>query len=231
MIIADKREKNSDVIAELKARGIEVKEEILGVGDYIIGNIILERKTISDFLSSMINKRLIEQLKTLNEVNFEEKGLILEGFEEESIFDRGNLSNNAIRGMILSILFDYKIPIIFTQDYLDTCDYLELLHKRLGKKKTQISLVSKPRFANIFEQQEFIVESFPGIGKVLAIEILKKFRSIKAFVNATEEELKKVPKLGAKKAAIIKKLIDSEYKTKEEIKNLSQSEQIKASQS
>ena len=220
MIIADKREKNSQVVAELKAKGIEVKEQLLDVGDYIIGNTIIERKTISDFISSMLNKRLLKQVLELKESDFENKLLILEGYEEEELYDRGNLNNNAIRGMLLSILLDHKIGIIFTKDWQDTTDFLELLLKRQKKKPREISLVAKPRFNNIFEQQEFIIESFPGIGKALAREILKKFKSIKAFVNANLSDLMSIKKLGEKKARKIKHLIEAEYKSKEEIEEI-----------
>ncbi|MEM1535449.1 MAG: ERCC4 domain-containing protein [Candidatus Pacearchaeota archaeon] len=212
MIIADKREKNSAIIAELKARGLEVEERLLPVGDYIIGNTIIERKNISDFISSMINKRLVRQLQDLKEAEIENKLLILEGFEEQELFGRGNLNDNAIRGMLLSILFDYKIPIIFTKNPEDSCDYLEVLYRRQGKKKTEISLVAKPRFSNIYEQQEFILESFPGIGKALAKEILSKFGSIKNFINANESELASIKKLGQAKARALRRLIEAEYK-------------------
>ncbi|MEM2707566.1 MAG: ERCC4 domain-containing protein [Candidatus Pacearchaeota archaeon] len=220
MIIADKREKNSLIISELKARGINVKEDILSIGDYIIGNIIIERKTISDFIASMINKRLIKQVINLKETEFENKLIILEGFDEEDIYGRGNLNDNAIRGMILSIILEHKIPIIFTKDYIDTANFLEVLYKRLKKKPREISLVSKPKFYTIYEQQEFIIESFPGIGKTLAREILKKFRTIKSFVNANISELMSVKKLGEKKARKIKNILETEYKTKEELKSI-----------
>ncbi|MEM2932687.1 MAG: ERCC4 domain-containing protein [Candidatus Pacearchaeota archaeon] len=210
MIIADKRERNSAIIAELKARGINIEEKVLPIGDYIVGNTIIERKSLNDFISSMLNKRLIKQLKDLKESKFKYKLIILEGLDEQELFGRGNLNDNAIRGMILSILIDYKIPIVFTKDFIDTCNYLEVLDKRTGKKKVEISLAVKPKFSNIFEQQEFILESFPGIGKITAREILKRFGTIKAFINADEEELAKIKKLG-KKAKIIKKIIESKY--------------------
>jgi Fanconi anemia group M protein len=212
MIVADKREKNSMIIAELKARQIAVEEAILPVGDYIIGNTIIERKTVDDFISSMLNKRLIKQIDELKASSYENKLILIEGIDEQELFGRGNLNDNAVRGMILSILLDHRIPIVFTKDFIDTCNYLEVLHKRLGKKKTEVSLVAKPRFANIFEQQEFIVESFPGVGKALAREILRKFGSIKNFVNASISDLMQIKKLGEKKARIIKRIVEAQYK-------------------
>jgi Fanconi anemia group M protein len=230
MIIADKRERNSLIIAELKARGLEVEERILDFGDYIIGNTIIERKTIDDFISSMINKRLLKQLKMLSESEFENKILILEGYEESDLYDRGELNNNAIRGMLLSIITNYKISLLFTKNLYDTIYFLEVLDKKFKKKPQEKSLIAKPKFFNIFEQQEFILESFPGIGKALARDILKKFKTIKNFVNASEYELRRIKKLGEKKARKIKQILETEYKSKEELESISNKnliEQIK----
>jgi len=58
-LIADLHEKNSLVAAELIELGVDVEFKHLKVADYIIGNVAVERKTISDFISSMINKRLL----------------------------------------------------------------------------------------------------------------------------------------------------------------------------
>ena len=64
-IIVDIREKNSLVASELVSLGCEIEFRHLEVGDYISGNTIIERKTYSDFIGSMINKRLLRQLENL----------------------------------------------------------------------------------------------------------------------------------------------------------------------
>ena len=55
-IIADYREKNSLVISELINLGVDVEIRELKVADYIVKDVAIERKTINDFVSSMINK-------------------------------------------------------------------------------------------------------------------------------------------------------------------------------
>ena len=66
-IIVDQREKNSLVAHELIHLGARIKFERLPVADYLIGNIAVERKTTSDFISSMINKRLLRQLEEIQQ--------------------------------------------------------------------------------------------------------------------------------------------------------------------
>ena len=60
-IIADHREKNSLVISELISLGCEVEIKHLKVADFLIKGIAIERKTVSDFINSMINKRMVRQ--------------------------------------------------------------------------------------------------------------------------------------------------------------------------
>ena len=60
-IVADIHEKNSLVLSQLKKSPlIRLEIKSLKIADYIIGNIAIERKTISDLIGSMISKRLIQ---------------------------------------------------------------------------------------------------------------------------------------------------------------------------
>jgi len=213
-IIADKREKNSLVIAELHDLGVEVELKHLTLSDYLISaEIAIERKTINDFINSMLNKRLLNQLRDLKQ-NYKCPLLIIEGIEEENLYSPSrhpNIHENAIRGMILTITTGFKIPILFTKDYKDTAVFLQLLAKRQVKPAKAISFAVKRKAFNISEQQQLIIESFPGIGPSLAKSLLKKFKSIKALANAKLKDLEKVQKLGKKKAAILKRLLEIRY--------------------
>lgn len=199
-IIADIHEKNSLVLSELQSnKQIELIVQSLKIGDYLLGNTIIERKTVNDFISSMLNKRLIQQLKQMQK--YKQQILIIEG-------DTKNFEDfktpNAIRGFILSILTNYQIPIIFTQDYEDTANYLIILAKQQLKPKTEHSFHHRiPK--TIPEQKQYILEAFPNIGPVTAKKLLKKFKTLTATLNATEEELDDILKSKAKK---IKELLN-----------------------
>src|SRR3989344_143033 len=103
-IIADYREKNSLVLSSLKNLGAEVETKELKVADYIVKDVAIERKTVKDFLSSMINKRLLKQIEELQQ--YKNKLLIIEGVEEQELYNDSpeGINGNAIRGFILSIL-------------------------------------------------------------------------------------------------------------------------------
>jgi len=214
-IIADIHEKNSLVIPELIEKGVEVEIKKLEIADYLISDeIAIERKTINDFISSMLSKRLVKQLRELKS-NYKKPLLIIESSDNHEIYTserHPNINKNAIRGMILSILLDFQIPIIMTKDYKETADFITLIIKKQEGPAKEISLKAKKHAFSIQEQQQIILESFPGIGPKTAKAILKQFKTIKAFANAPLEELKKIPKLG-KKADFVKLILETAYKS------------------
>jgi len=106
-IIVDVHEKNSLIIANLhNSKQVRLEIKSLKIGDYLIGNTIIERKTISDFINSMINKRLMQQFKQMKK--YKQQLLVIEG-DLEQLNDFKN--PNALRGFILSILiFQLFLP-------------------------------------------------------------------------------------------------------------------------
>jgi Fanconi anemia group M protein len=127
-IIADYREKNSCVISELVAKGVEVEMRNLAVADFVIGETAVERKTVSDFIGSMINKRLFRQLEEIKQ--YKNYFLIIEGD-----FDNVEFGNkNAVRGMLLAILTEYRVPILYSKDEKETAEFIFLLAKKEKKE-------------------------------------------------------------------------------------------------
>lgn len=204
-IISDVHEKNSLIISELKSSNqIRLEIKSLKIGDYLIGKTIIERKTVQDFISSMINKRLIQQLRQMKK--YKQQILIIEGIDEQELYrEDTKLNPNAIRGFILSIIINHQIPIIFTQNYKDTVKYLMILAKQQLKLKTETTLHHRiPK--KIKEQKQYILEAFPNIGPATAKKLLKKFKTINKTLNATEQELQKILK---SKTENFKKLLEN----------------------
>ena len=114
-LIIDYREKNSLVPSELLNLGFVLDFKELKVADYIVKDVAIERKTVDDFVSSMINKRLFRQLEELQ--SYKKKLLIIEGMEERELYsENSGVNQRAIKGFLLSILLNYNVPIIFTKD-------------------------------------------------------------------------------------------------------------------
>ena len=216
-IIVDQRERTSGIVKELVKKNIKIEIRQLVIADFVIqtkdseGKLIdvgIERKTTNDFLNSIIDKRLITQLIALKE-NFQLPLLIIEG--SENIYSLRNFHPNSIRGMLASIAIDFQIPILFTRNIKDTAALLAIMVKRLEKPIKNISLLKKRKPLTLKEQQEYLIESLPGIGPTLSKSLLKRFKTVKRVINAKESRLIKTKKLGPKKIEEIKKVVESEY--------------------
>ncbi|MAG79021.1 hypothetical protein CMI40_01450 [Candidatus Pacearchaeota archaeon] len=206
-IIVDYRERNSLVPSELISLGFHVEFKALKIADYIVNDVVIERKTVTDFISSIINRRLLSQIIDLQQ--YENKLLIVEGIDEQELYnnseERIGMNPNAIRGFLLSILLKYKIPLIFTKNYEDTAKFISVLSK---KKSKEIPLNVRKKSFNKKEQMQYILESFPGIGPTTSKKLLEKFKTIKEIINAPYEDLQKI--IG-KKAEILRKIINETY--------------------
>ena len=204
-IEADYREKNSLVFTALRSLGIDVEQKALPVADFLVNGVAIERKTVSDFISSMINKRIFQQLEEIKQ--YERYFLIIEGIEEKEIYDdeaEGGINPNAIRGMLLSIILKYQVPIIFTKNAEDTAKFIAVLANKKERADSSIRPIKKAH--NPQEQKQYILEGFPGIGPTNAKKLLEKFHNLKNIFNASEEELKEI--LGIKSEGF-KKIIDN----------------------
>jgi ERCC4-type nuclease len=205
-VVMDYREKSSRVYSQLIELGIEVEIKELKVADYIVNDVAIERKTVPDFISSMLSKRLTNQLDGLQQ--YKNRILIIEGIDEHELYSNGvpdtGIHPNAIRGFLLSIILEHRTPIIFTKDSEDTARFISVLTKR---QKRELSLNVSKKNLNKKERMQFIIEGFPGIGPKTAKKLLSHFKTLRELFSASIEELKEI--IG-KKAEVFN-LIDEKY--------------------
>ncbi|AEF95928.1 DEAD/DEAH box helicase [Methanotorris igneus] len=201
-IIVDVRERH---VGRLLADKAKVEFKVLEVGDYIISDrVAVERKTAEDFVNSIIDKRLFMQLKDLRK--YQKPILIVEG---KNFF---RLHENAIKGAILSIILDFGIPIIFTENIEETVDILiKLAEKEQIKEKRGVYVRYGKTAMSLKEQQRFIVESLPDVGPQLAENLLKHFKTVERVFTAKEDELMEVEGIGEKTAKKIREVLTKEY--------------------
>ncbi|MBT4192237.1 MAG: DEAD/DEAH box helicase [Candidatus Diapherotrites archaeon] len=212
IVFVDSREQASNVTKKLFDRDAKVIMKQLTVGDYVLSkDVCVERKSVEDFLASMIDGRLFNQLVDLRE-NYSKPLVILEGNIDE-LFTLRNMHRNAIIGALTSIALDYQIPIINTKNVDETAEYLYLIAKReqFGKDR-DIRLRIGRKGLSVSEQQRYIVEGFPLVGPLLARNLLKEFGSVKGIIDADEKDLQNVENLGKVKAKKIKKILEAKFK-------------------
>ena len=220
IIYVDSREQASSATIKLKELGAAINVKQLEVGDYILSDeVVVERKTVGDFLGSIIDGRLFGQLTAMS-TNYSAPLLILEG-EQRELYTLRNMHENAIRGVLASIALNYRIPILYTQDISESAQLIYQIAKReqLGKEN-EIRLRIGRKGLTVKEQQQFVLEGFPLVGPSLAKALLKKFGSVRSIVNASIKELQEVEKMGPKKAKRVHEVLNAHYGTGEESKPL-----------
>ena len=211
-IVIDEREKNSKVPYFLKKNGIYTDFVQLNVGDYILSHdIAIERKTVSDLLSSIYDGRLYIQCSEL--LKFYSKPVVIIEGDISSVFSNDrNIQEKISRiyDAIGSITIFFRIPIIHTLSAEHTSKFLIVLLNKATKKGPTGPLLKKIKKSNQIEiQQLSILSSLPGIGDKLAIKLLNRFHTPLKALNASTAELAMVPGLGNARAEKIKKILSN----------------------
>lgn len=207
-VLADHREKNNRIVKELMDLGVSVKTGQLESADYVVsGKVGVELKKVPDFVASIIDGRLLGQVKDLKN-NFEKAVLIIEG--EEDIYSVRRVHANAIRGMLSTIVLNFAVPVLYTKTPKDTAALLAVMAKREQNRDSDFSYhPAKPK--SMKEQLEFIVSSFPGIGVMNARKLLEKFGSLKGLIGASKEDLVAVEGIGEKIADKLVGIFEEKY--------------------
>jgi len=134
--------------------------------------------------------------------------LILEGdLAEISTFRHPQ----SILGALLALETAERVPVLTTADKDQTALLLSVLWKKQDRTAAEYGLRHKPKGLTLDQKQRFLVEGLPNVGETLARNLLEHFGSVKEVFNASEEELKKVAKIGDIKGAEIVKLVRAKY--------------------
>jgi len=204
-IFADNRE-NCAVISELE-RLCVIEMKNLPVGDYVCSDrVVVERKSESDFASSIMDGRLFSQMKEL--CGYEKPVLLLERNGQNV----SRIHPNAIRGALASLALDFNVPIIFSQSYIDTAGIIFQIAKReqIEDKRT-ISIRQKAGIDTPARHQEFLVAGLPSVSTVLAKRMLARFGTPQKIFSASLDELQEIEGIGEEKAKRVFEMLNSEY--------------------
>ena len=209
-IFADYREKESGTVRSLVEMGASLELTSLPSADFVLSSRVgVELKTVADFVDSLIDGRLLGQLKELRSA-FEIPLVVVEGTED--IYAMRKVHPNAIRGMLATIAVSYNIPVLFTRSAEETTALLLLIAKREqeeGPKVFSPHGSKKPLSAR--ELQEYIVGALPGVGPSSAKGLLSALGSVQAVFTADEGKLRSVENIGEKKAKDIRRILEERY--------------------
>ena len=206
-ITVDYRETASGLTDLLKNSDALVEITKLSYGDYIINDAItVERKTAKDFLISIIDGRLFNQLSNLKKF-CNHPILLIEGnpYETDHNFDR-----MAIKGAIVSTQTMWYVPVIFARTKEDSRDILLMISRQLGTCIDVVPLRGGYRPKRIKSKQLYLLQGFPQVGPKLAKRLILHFKSVSKVMNAPVQALTEVDGIGIISAQKIREVLDAE---------------------
>jgi Fanconi anemia group M protein len=209
-IVADMRETRSTITQTLRGMpdvAVEVRE--LSCGDYLLReDFPVERKAAGDFVLSIQDRRLFEQVSKMKG-EFGRATFIIEG---DIYATRSAMSPDAIRGALSYLVAIEGASILPSKSTTDTAALLAVMARHLQDGLGyQVALRgSKPK--DLRTQAQFIVEGFPGIGPGSAKSLLGHFGSIQAICAADALALRGAPGVGEKTAKQIRGIVEADYR-------------------
>ncbi len=179
------------------------ERKLLPSADYLIGDIAIERKTVSDFCQTLYDGRLFSQLAKMKN-DHTNCFLLIEGIISPIIFSNSRLFYSITQKITILL----KIPILFSESLQNTVQIILRLQER---KPVFLSAVTFYYGDYTKQIQEQILCSFPGIGRKQAKLLLEHFGSLRALFHAKSYDVTKCIGMGRKRAKSIREVLDYEW--------------------
>jgi ERCC4-related helicase/ERCC4-type nuclease len=203
-ILVDHRETAGGVARHLHELGAQIEPRQLEVADFVLSDrIAVERKTTADFVDSLVDGRLFDQLRQLQA--YPRPFLLLEG---ESVYGHRNVSWEALLGAMAAVTVDLGIPLLQTKDAQDTARFLVAVAKREQQREGRKLAVRHGKPLGDLERQLYLLSGLPGVSDVLARRLLDRFGSVAAVLAAPVVDLASVEGVGPAKASEMRRILD-----------------------
>jgi len=175
-IIVDHRENKLKAFLDKKKEKITYESKQLDIADIVItSEVAIERKEGFDFVSSIMDNRLFEQLLRLKDT-YQYPILILEGLNDK-VFENTGMKISSIYGALSFISYKLGISVIPTRNLDDTVIVIERIAYR-EQVKDNMPLLSRkaPKELSKKERRTYIVEGLIDIGPKKAKTLIDKYK-------------------------------------------------------
>ena len=176
-IIVDNREHKLMALLDGKKDTITYDSEQLDIADIIISDeVAIERKEGFDFVSSIMDNRLFEQLIRLKDT-YSTPIIILEGLND-NVFNKVGMKISSIYGALAFVSYKLGVSVIPTRNLEDTAIVIERIAYR-EQIKNDMPLLSRkaPKGMTIEDRRIYIIEGLIDIGPKKAKLLIEKFKT------------------------------------------------------
>jgi fanconi anemia group M protein len=208
-IRVDMRERQSPVPGLLAAfPDVTLSFGALPSADYVLSEeVAVERKTASDFVASILDRRLFGQV-TRMKILFPRALLIIEGNLTQVPH---SIDMEAIRGALAFLVVREGITVLQVGDAVESAAMLHIMARHAQERMGQPISLREPRPPIEELYAAYLVEGLPGVGPRRARLLLAHFGTPAAVMCASAEELAQVPGIGRKSAQRIWQAVNARY--------------------
>ena len=176
----------------------------LRTGDYLIDDeVLIERKTVADFATSLVDGRLFPQAARLAH-SPHRSILLIEGPTPPSV---PAIHPHALEGALVSLAAMWRLPVLHSIDPDHSARILQLLANQASKPHQHPLRRFDRKPKRLASRRLFVLQGLPGVGPALAHRLLAQLGSVEGVVMAGAAALTQVRGLGLKKAARIRQLV------------------------
>ncbi|MHA1881574.1 MAG: ERCC4 domain-containing protein [Candidatus Thorarchaeota archaeon] len=170
----------------------------LPVGDYIVGDTIIERKSATDFVNSLKSGRLWDQALKMSELEEYSKMFVVIGNIRKELFRR-KVPRMSYYGTLAKLVRSFNISVIELRYDTEFITFLKMLLKQITKK-TEKPTLKRKKYDNYYDVAEDMLTIIPGVGRKTAKSLMKHFGCLRRIAWANESDFVNVPGIGKKVA-------------------------------
>ena len=212
-IIVDCREASSasKIVKGLIEKGVNVKNENLEKGDYILSDqCAVERKTVNDFVYTLTRRYLFEQIFRLKEA-YPKSLLLIEGYMP-IIYKYSKISPAAVWGAMFNLAKN-GVPMVNTASQKETIDFLYVAarQEQIVEKRPAVVHAFK-NYDTVSEAQMYFIASLPNVGREKATAILQSYQTPQNALINVDDWSKTVNGLGPVITNKVKQILTTPYK-------------------
>lgn len=205
-IVIDSRESRSPVWQLLhRDPTLELEIRELPCADYLPHpEFGIERKDATDFVLSIMDRRLFAQVKRLKD-EYPRVAILIEG---DPYATRSGIAPEAVRGAISYIMAIEGMSLLMVSEARETAALLTTMARHLQEGLGYIPPLRGNKPKDQSDLSLYLVEGLPGIGPTTAQALLKHFGSAQGVFLASVKELSEAPGVGKKTAERIRQALD-----------------------
>tara|TARA_R110002020_G_scaffold120162_2_gene273887 strand:- start:371 stop:1066 length:696 start_codon:yes stop_codon:yes gene_type:complete len=229
LYIDDREKSNFSIMIEEKTSkmGILTERKRLEVGDYVIGDSCFEIKSSQDFLQSVLNKRIWNQIDNMDR-NYQKNfvvihGTVLEAVDKFMTHSGGGNSNYRAKsiwlkqkfmGAVGRIRLDYDVDVIWKDSEANVIDELITIIKMVPSKRAVI----EPTIIKKISTEDIRVDMLcmlKGLTRAKARLLLEDFGSIMEIGENEIADILKTKGVGKVTAERLLNILNSEEKVRQ----------------